>query len=751
MPTQGGSPGMARRGVLAAGMAGASGVAIAAVHAWTAGGGHGRYRPSPAPATGVQLPVGTGRSSLGIVQFVAHADDALYFMNPDSEQDIRAGHGILTVCLTSGEADGRNFARHDPRARTAPHDRPGFARARINGLRRAHAAMATGDESSPWDVMAVSPIPGWGAELHTLRAAPGVQLLFLALVEARGVSAWRPQSLKGLWQGAVRTLPQLLPAHSPVQLTARITREQLVACLQAILREYDPQIVRTLDPNPEHDPVHSGHRGFAPGHGLAYYDHQDHTHATYFVQQALAAHAATQDTPRMSVEHYLGYVNGRLPWNLDSPAVHHKAGFLDIYGWSDHRGCGDPSGCGDLKVGGGALRGAWVQSTRYRAPGAAAWSARAHDGRLTAFALLSGQAVGWYETRPGSGTWTGPAVVPGRGLEGQIGVVVRRTGALQLFSVRTVLPDARGRGVHRREVVTAVQRGTAADGRPLFSAWTSLGTAESSATASMEMGYPEAAVGHDGTVYVAVRTQAGGVAVRAQTAAGRWLPWTRLPKAAESGIRLSDGLGVAVDAAGRVHVFAPGRRSVQHWVSPGGGRPFALARPTGLPGAAGPVTAIPGPDGSLLVAYREPRTARVVLASFAAGAAAGRVLGIGEPDGGFGRVALLATDKGRGLALAARNELGTVSLGSAGPVPGHWSRGSALVVHTPALAADRSGRMVALALGGDGQLWRAVPEAGGGTGQTRWEAAVTPTARGANALTRAFGSPTATGQTGGTA
>jgi hypothetical protein len=246
---------------------------VAAVHRWSGIGGSpggSAAQPATAPGQGVQVPVAADRPGLTVVQFVAHPDDGLYFMNPDAEQEIAAGHAVLTVCLTGGEADGRNFRPHDPRARHAVPDRPGFARARMNGLRRAHAVMATGNESSPWDVRLVSPVGGWEAELHTLRAVPRVQLLFLALVEARGVAAWRAQSLKGLWQNAVFSLPQLPPAHSPIRHPTNVTRTRLVACLAAILAEYRPDVVRTLDPNPEHDPVHTGHRGYAPGHGLAY-------------------------------------------------------------------------------------------------------------------------------------------------------------------------------------------------------------------------------------------------------------------------------------------------------------------------------------------------------------------------------------------------------------------------------------------------------------------------------------------------
>lgn len=683
----------------------------------------------PAVGGGLPLIAGIRDSTVSVVQFIAHPDDGLYFMNPDAEQEITAGHAVLTVCLTSGEADGRNYRPHDPRARFAVRDRPAFARARVNGLRRAHALMATGDETSPWDVKAVYPVPGWGAELHTLRAMPRIRLLFLALVEARAVAAWRPVSLKGLWQGAVPALPQLLPAHSPVPHAAsRLTRGEIVACLAAVLRAYRPTVVRTLDPNPDHDPAHTGHKGYAPGHGPAYFDHQDHTHATYFVQQALASHWASHPTPRASVEHYVGYVNARLPWNLDAPAVRHKASLLDAYGWSDHRPCGDPSGCGDLKVGGGALRGKWVQSTRYRAPGAAAWAAPLADGRIAAFALLSGQAVLWYET--GGGTWAGPVALPGAGLEGQIGVVAGKGGALRLFSVRTLLPDARGKGAHRREVVTAAQYGTAPGGgrsspagpasapasRPRSRRWRrdtrrrrSLPTARCiwrcatrrrGGRPGTDGGRPVGALG----AAAAGRRVGGPPARRARRGGRPGRPRAHLrPGAARHRalVRARSRLALRAHRPRRAARFGrPGHRGRPARRLAAAGLPRAGHRPGRTGRAAGGRRHRPG---------RRPGRPRRRLRT-GGGAATGPAPGPGSAPGGL---------------LATRNGLGSVSVASALPAPGRWSPGSALHVHAAALVQDAQGDTVALAIGSDAELWTARYGAGVTDGTpARWAAAV---------------------------
>ncbi len=305
-------------------------------------------------------PAGPGGSladpaAQSFLQVIAHADDGLYFMNPDLEQSLRGGARSVTVCLTGGEADGRNVSRRAPDPARVPQNRAAFARARANGLRAAHAAMATGDPAARWDVAALSLLPGFEVEIQTLRDAPQHQLIFLGLVEARAVWQSRAATLRGLWLGATGTLPTLRPVGTPVKRQFHYTRDQLTETLVAVLDRVRPTVVRTLDPNA----VHSRRRPPATPDrdprlvGLRYYDHQDHTASAYFAQAALAAYAG-RGRPAV-VENYLGYEAGALPNDLDLRAARRKARLLSVYGWADHRACGDPAGCGDRKVGGLSL------------------------------------------------------------------------------------------------------------------------------------------------------------------------------------------------------------------------------------------------------------------------------------------------------------------------------------------------------------------------------------------------------------
>ncbi|MEV8094005.1 PIG-L family deacetylase [Kitasatospora sp. NPDC085879] len=637
-------------------------------------------RPAPEPSGPTRV-AGAAHHSItqSFVHVIAHPDDNLYFMNPDLDHALASGAACVTVCLTDGESDGRNVL-HSELGRVTRADRPAYTRARINGLTAALALLATGDESSPWDVSLVSYLDGRTVEQHTLRAAPQVQLILLALVEARSVSLARAESLRGLWLGETDTLDILPPVRSGLPPGAGYSREQLIATLHAVLDHFRPTVVRTLDPNPDHSPKPSKD----PHGGHVYLDHQDHTYSAYFAQSALARHWAGEQARNGTVEHYLGYVNAALPHNLDQAAVGRKVLALNSYGWADNRRCGDPAGCGDRKVGAGALRNGWAQSTRYRAPGSGAWLVSLADGRLAAFGLLNGSAVQWTQSKRG---WAGPRRIAGTGLEGQLQAFRQSDGLIRLLGVRTLLRYAAAE--HRREIVTAVQTGPES-----FGPWQSLGAPDGGdPVRSMEFGYPIGLALSDGTVQVAARTWGGTLAVGTPDG-----PWTALTLPPHAGGPVQDGLGAVVDGYGNTHLFAPGPRTVVHWASDEPGGPLRPAAPTGLPVPAGPVTAELGEEGALRVRFREPRSARVLTAERAPGSEAWKVVAESTPPGGFGRVATAAG------ALAVRDDRGRTALRADGR---DWQHDGPLLVHTPALTADGEGRVVAAAIGCDGHLYTA--------------------------------------------
>ncbi|SEM36209.1 PIG-L family deacetylase [Streptacidiphilus jiangxiensis] len=682
----------------------------------------GSPHPGGGMSPGVVSPIGqsTGTS---FVHVIAHADDSLYFHDPELALAMKSGHPCVVVCLTSGESDGYNglegneAGSKNPPHPPGPRNRPAYARARMNALRRAMALIATGDLQSPWVIEAGELVAGHQVEVNTLEAAPNVKLYWLQLRENRTIGNPVPDSLRGLYLGATQTLETIQPEESPVQGPYQYSRQQVVDSLKAVFRLYRPSVVRTLDTNPIHkfnQPPNFGNGKQPPVPQLqlpVYTDHADHVYSALFAHQALEEYwAENQQTRVCLVETYRGYVNEFMPWNLGPAILGPKRQALQIYaGMGVPAGsCTDQAGCADRKLSAWDVTQRWARSTRYVAPGASDWVARLSDGRLAAFALLSGTAVQWVQRKAGEDGWAGPTPVGGSGLSGQISAVQLPDGKLALFTVRMVL-DA---DPHRttREVVSAVQ--TSAPGQPLtFGGWESLGCPDTDPVQAMEMGFPAVTVDSGANTHVFVRNFAGGVSVRTRSGDDAWQPWADLSANLPSFglIGVQDGLAAVATPDGLVHVFAPSSKTLAHWASP---TPGALPRPAvavGLPLSSGPINGEALADGTIRLLYREPSSARIVVAELPPKAAAWRVTDKVPDAGGYGLVVGRQTGPvgaPTGVALVTRNDDGGVAAGTAAAtaLPKAWQSDEAFVMHVPGLAVDAKGRAVAVALHSDGGL-----------------------------------------------
>ncbi|MEY9873726.1 hypothetical protein ABH931_003215 [Streptacidiphilus sp. MAP12-33] len=668
-------------------------------------------------------PIGAVTTGASYVHVIAHADDGLYFHNPDLSLSLRAaaagGANSVTLCLTGGESDGLNiYHTRMHKGGKYRSNRPGFVRARMNGLRAAHSQMVTGRWDAPWDIEATELIPGFEVEINTLRDYPHVQLVWMELRESRSVAMANATSLRGLWLGAGQALPTLVPAEGPVQSEYTYSRQNVIDSIVAVYRRWNPTVVRTLDPNPIHIPTppkNFGGGAKPPVPDLRvplYLDHQDHTYSAYFAHQALQDYWASAQRPRAcSVESFRGYVTANLPVNLGPAVLRGKQAALDVYGWSDNRDCGDPAGCGDLKVGSAGAHNSWSRSTRTTAPGATDWSARLPDGRLAAFAVLSGKAVQWVERTAGHNAWIGPVAVgptDGVGLAGQLSAVRQQDGSIALFGVRTSFDTGLQR--QRREVVTCVQQNATRGGTPGFGPWQSLGTPWNDPEKSLEMGFPAVVLDSSGALNLVVRDWTGSVSVRRRPAGGAWTDWVSAPAPdglADKGyVGVLDGLGLTTSPDGNLHVFAAAPKSVVQWSTQSPGGPLRPGAPTGLPGSCDALTALTLADGTIRLVYREPVSARVLIADQKPGQSKWTVTDTPDGVGGYGRIAALTRTGAAapGLVLAARDDSGQVAAASSTGAPSAWSHGGPFHVHSPSLIEDASGRPVALTLGPDGRL-----------------------------------------------
>ncbi|MFD9795689.1 PIG-L family deacetylase [Streptomyces sp. NPDC059070] len=664
-----------------------------------------RRHPQEGATAAPGQPVSAGRRAV-LMQIVAHPDDDLYFMNPDTQHALDAGTRIVSVYLTGGEANGDNRVVNDPSDRV--YDKAAYSSARHQGLRQAYATLLGLPVFTPWEKGVLELRGGHRAESNTLvHNGRRVDLVFVntAMHTLRGGR----MGLPSLWEDRALSLPVVIAEGSPLRAAAPYTYDELVAAIAGLLDAYAPTLVQTLDPDP--DIQHSTekarqHDSEQPG----YADHADHTAAASFawagmVRYVAEATRAGKGVPGFAVTSYRAYYNRHWPKNLPPAVLAEKAAHLKPYGGAPDWRCGNPGGCGDYNVGGKRpltnWKG-WVRSTHYRYPGPRPVVADEPDGRLAAYGVLGLRAVRWRETAPGSGRFGAADDLGGGPLAPVLGGTALRDGRQLLFGVRFASIAGRA-GANTREVVLLEQ--SAPGGA--FGAWRGLGNPERGDDRGRRIGSPVAVTAPDGRVHLFVRNADKGLSTRVRESDGSWGPWVSL-----RGETVQDGLGATVDGQGRVHVFAPGYDFVHHWTQEAPGAPLAPVRSgPRLPVAVDAVAAVglPGADGGVQLLYRtltDPRkTKGKGLAPAAPGLVSVRVDGPGRAPAlrfdGYGPVGALHSPKD-GLVILGKDTRGRVQ---ALVGPEHRVRTQGVVpVDAPTLHLSARGP-VAVGLGVDGAPW----------------------------------------------
>ncbi len=531
----------------------------------------------PAPASGA--PAAESARPL-LLQVLAHPDDDLYFMNPDTQRALAAKVPVVCVYVTAGEADGVNRIPGQP---LPAADREAYSAARHQGLRQAYAALLGLPVFAAWRTRITQLPGGRKAETATLEhQGRTVELVFLNLAMH---TLGGHQAVPALWRERGLRLRTALAAGSPLGSVQSYDAEGLLSVLVGLFARYRPSLVQTLDPDP--DIQHSDTRTrIRDSEQPGYSDHGDHTAVALFTWAALArwADSAVGGPPPFAVTAFRGYYNNHWPKNLPAPVLAEKAERLVPYGAAPDWACGNPSGCGDYNVGGDRPlrnRKGWVRATHHRHPGPRL--ALAPGGRrLTAYGVLGMRAVRWQEGAEGE---FGAAQDLGGGpLAPAVGFAALDDGRHLLFALRFSALDPGGGNL--REIVLLEQR---RPGGP-FAAWTGLGNPESDPERTRRVGVPVAVTAPDGRVHLFVRDADQGVSTRVRTPDGEWSPWRGL-----GGGPVQDGLTATLTPDGAIRVYGAGRAAVLQW-SPEG---F-------LPPLAGPVPAggIAAADGRLL--YRAP-------------------------------------------------------------------------------------------------------------------------------------------------
>jgi len=239
------------------------------------------------------------------MDFIAHEDDDILFMNPDLLHDIQAGNCVRTVYLTAGD-DGRDRS---------------YWLSRQKGIEEAYDSML-GKTGEAWEEQVIK-LPG--GQLATIANPAGnskILLIFLHLPDGnlRGTGFPRTsnQSLGKLYSGNIATL-------QTVDKSSSYSSDQLIQALTNLMQTFKPTNIRSLSSSA----------------GIRYQDHSDHTNVARFTAKAYDAYikqlAGLAKIP--PITYYLGYIIRELPANLSSGDVDQKTRAFLAYGAFDSASC----------------------------------------------------------------------------------------------------------------------------------------------------------------------------------------------------------------------------------------------------------------------------------------------------------------------------------------------------------------------------------------------------------------------------
>ncbi|WP_405487772.1 hypothetical protein [Streptomyces sp. NBC_00096] len=333
------------------------------------------------------------------------------------------------------------------------------------------------------------------------------------------------------------------------------------------------------------------------------------------------------------------------------------------------------------------------------------WLMRGPEGLLSAYARTPDGLLRWTEITPGGPQWRGPDFFAAPDVA-SLSVAQGPNGFVHFVGRRTV----RGKAGDTVDLAHAIQYQT---GRPLGE-WNSLGNPHRDPARAPYIGNPVVSVAANGAAFVFLANASGALAVRRESASGKWLPW--------QGIKC---LGVRSDmapvpfASGPMEVLVPHEAGTMRCYQPEADA--ALARTPDLPvvPAEQSVTGIETAPGRATYYWTDPATT---------GLQAYRDGGWMIPLGGSaaeGRIAALRTtiDGYDCTVLAHRSLDGQVVLGAFGTgnegAGVWWAPTGEWCAAAPALALDHFGRVVVAFLDADGGLRIARQGTGGGFAMDR--------------------------------
>jgi hypothetical protein len=464
--------------------------------------------------------------SLTYMQVVAHQDDDFLFMNPDVANQIVAGVNTVTIYLTAGQSCGTTTARscNDP---VLPPDlsREEFAAARQNGIRAAYAQMA--QVADVWTRTLVQPDLVHTVELYTLNASPNIELLFMNLPDGGDPLVPHADALSNMYQDPTYVTDTVVPVCDAYTLTIipncdpqtnqpavplqYYNHAGVLAVLSALVKQYQPIEVRTLDPQPFEKLTPDGQNYEVS------YDNLDHTATARFLDQVLANYHGPNGTGRYTVNYYKGYSSPDYPANLGQADYDQKLATATTYTPYDPNFTYYQANYDTY------YRHIWE-----RYPGSTTWLQRSSDGRLVAVSVENRRVKYWYENTAG-GAWIGPvSICCVNPIAPYLTLLRRPDGRLQIFALRLPLKREQwfpAASVPLQDVVTTIQVPTTTSAIS-FSSWQSLGSPDAGNCSGgcQFVGVPTATIDGSGRAFVFAKNSQGLVSYTFSTGSG-WSAW----------------------------------------------------------------------------------------------------------------------------------------------------------------------------------------------------------------------------------
>jgi len=238
------------------------------------------------------------------MQFVAHEDDDILFMNPDLLRDVEQGDCIRSVYFTAGDAGADNI----------------YWTGRQKGAEAAYDAML-GKIGQVWTERIVQLPGGQFITIANPRGDGKISLIFLHLPDGKlngnGFPATNNESLAKLATDKIPTL------HT-VDKSSAYSSKQLTTALQDLMDTYMPARIRSQS-------------SFI---GTRFKDHSDHTAVGNFTAKAYTQHSATLAPEAVpSITYYLGYPVHELPENVSPADFATKASIFMAFGHHDSAVC----------------------------------------------------------------------------------------------------------------------------------------------------------------------------------------------------------------------------------------------------------------------------------------------------------------------------------------------------------------------------------------------------------------------------